>query len=344
MLRGENIICGTSTTGTGTLTLAATPVPPGGVDFDVLARATGIGFGNSAVILVSYTIIEYTNSSFTTAQQQEKGIGALTLGSSSGIANATLVRTTIQQTATNLNAQPATYTVSAPTAITIGTAANTLIFIGVGAVDTIAFEPYVDATTGTGWVGPLQGKAGNSAAMNDYFAASLQDTYCPFYWVTPMLVKRLALMTTVGTGGGTSNAYGRIYAVGSDGRPDKLLYDFGLIGTSNASLANGNTPITSGASGNGYLLMPGIYYLDLIASYSGGTTTPSIYGNTGQNLVPTVLSADQAANFAFGIPIHDRATATSGTAGAAPDPANLTSFTVRVGSDGRTPGFAFKAS
>jgi len=110
-------------------------------------------FGNSAVILVSYTIIEYTNSSFTTAQQQEKGIGALTLGSSSGIANATLVRTTIQQTATSLNSQPATYTVSAPTAITIGTAANTLIFIGVGAVDTIAFEPYVDATTGTGWAG-----------------------------------------------------------------------------------------------------------------------------------------------------------------------------------------------
>src|SRR6266446_4317995 len=291
MLRGENIICSTSTTGTGTLTLAATPVPPGGVDFDVLARATGIGFGNSAVILVSYTIIEYTNSSFTTAKQQEKGIGTLTLGSSSGIANATLVRTTIQQTATNLNAQPATYTVSAPTAITIGTAANVLIFIGVGAVDTIAFEPYIDSTTGTGWAGPLQTRDTNASALNNFFAATLQDTYCPFYWVTSMLVKRLSIQVATGTGGGTSNAYGRIYAVGSDGRPDKLLYDFGLIGTSNSSLANGNTIITSGASGNGYLLIPGIYYLDLIASYAGGTTTPQIYGMGGGGIiVPTTLS------------------------------------------------------
>src|SRR5580658_5571623 len=100
MLRGDSVICGTSPTGTGTLTLAATPVPPGGIDFDVFARATGIGFGNSAAILCSYTIIEYTDSTFAKAKQQEKGIGTLTLGSSSGIANATLARTTLQSSAT----------------------------------------------------------------------------------------------------------------------------------------------------------------------------------------------------------------------------------------------------
>src|SRR6266704_3538593 len=278
MLRGENIICGTSTTGTGTLTLAATPVPPGGIDFDVLARATGIGFGNSAAVIVSYTIIEYTDSSFASAKQQEKGLGTLTLGGSSGITNATLARTTVQQTATSLNSQPATYTVSAPTAITIGTAANTLIFIGVGAADTIAFEPYIDATTGTGWVGPIQGRNTGNGVVSDVFAASLQDTYIPFYWATSMLVKRIAIEVKTGTGGGTSNAYGRIYAVGSDGRPGKLLYDFGLIGTANSSLTNDNASITSGASGNGYLLLPGIYFLDLIASYSGNTFTPVMWG------------------------------------------------------------------
>src|SRR5258706_417112 len=109
MLRGENIICGTSTTGTGTLTLAATPVAPGGIDFDVLARATGIGFGNSAAVLVTYTIIEYTSATFAASKSTEKGIGTLTLGGSSGIANCTLARTTPQVTATNLNSQPATY-------------------------------------------------------------------------------------------------------------------------------------------------------------------------------------------------------------------------------------------
>jgi hypothetical protein len=344
MLRGDNIVCGTSTTGTGTLTLAATPAPPGGVDFDVLARATGIGFGNSAAVLVSYTIIEYTNSSFATAKQQEKGIGTLTLGGSSGIANCTLARTTVQQTATSLDAQPATYNVSAPSAITIGTAANVLVFIGVGAVDTIAFEPYVDATTGTGWAGPLQVRGSAAGGMSDIFSVTLLDTYFLFYWVTPMLVKRMAVQVATGTSGGTSNAYGRIYAVGSDGRPGKLLYDFGLLGTSNASLANGNTQITSGASGNGYLLLPGAYYLDLIASYSGGGVTPTMYGLVNSGVVPSALCADGGLAFAWGLPILDRATATGGTAGAAPDPANLTSFTPLLGSDGRFPAFAFKAS
>jgi len=346
MLRADNVICGTSTTGTGTLTLAATPTPPGGVDFDVFARATGIGFGNSAAILVSYTIIEYTSSAFSTAKATEKGIGTLTLGGSSGITNATLARTTLQSTATSLNSQPASQNIVPGTGISIGTAANTLVFIGASSADTIAFEPYVDSTStnATGYVGPLQYCLPTAAAaLNNFFAATLQDTYAPFYWTTPMLVKRISIGVAVGTSGGTSNAYARIYAVGTDGRPGKLLYDFGLLGSSNSSLASSNSIITSGAAGNGYYLVPGVYFLDLIASYAGGGTTPQAYG-TSSALVPTVLSVDQPANNAFGLPVLTRLTATGGTAGTAPDPANLTGAIGLVGGDVRTIAFGLKAS
>src|SRR4051812_24231826 len=150
MLRGDTLVCGTSTTGTGTLTLAATPGPPGGVDFDVWARATGIGFANSAAVLVSYTIIEYTDSTFATAKSHEKGVGTLTLGGSSGIANCTLARTTKQTSATSLNSQPATQNIVPGTGISIGTAANTLVFIGPSAAEIPAYEPYFYTGSGGG--------------------------------------------------------------------------------------------------------------------------------------------------------------------------------------------------
>jgi hypothetical protein len=179
--------------------------------------------------------------------------------------------------------------------------------------------------------------------MNDVFAVSLVDVYFPFYWTTPMLVKRVAVETAAAYSGGTSNAYARIYAVGTDGRPGRLLYDFGLLGTAGSSLATSNVSIVSTASGNGYMLMPGIYFLDLIASYSGGSGVPGIYG-TLSGISPQVLSTDEVQNYVHGMQVHDRATATSGTAGTAPDPANLTGFTVKVGSDNKAPGFCFKAN
>jgi hypothetical protein len=346
MVRGDNIICGTSTTGTGTLTLAACPVPPGGVDFDVFARATGIGFGNSAAVLVSYTIIEYTTSSFTTASQHEKGIGTLTLGGSSGIANCTLARTTKQSSATSLGSQPATQNILPGTGISIGTAANTLVFISPSVADTIAFPPYVDstATNATGWANPLiTSGAVTGSDADGVFQTSGQDYYIPFIWTTPMLVKRLGLDIRTATGAGTSNAYGRIYQVNSSGQPGKLLYDFGLLGTTNASLNSGNTSIQSGASGNGYFLTPGVYFLNLIASYTGNSQTPTAYGNTANFVMPATISSD-ASNFTFGRPPMGYATASSGTAGAAPDPANLTSYTVRALSGNRVVGFGLKAS
>jgi hypothetical protein len=148
MLRGESVICGTSSTGTGALTLAATPTPPGGIDFDVWARA--VGFGNSAVVPVTYTMIEYTSSVFSTAKQIEKGVGTVTLGTSSGVANASLTRTTPQVTATSLNSQPASYNANSPSAISIGTVANTLIFVAPSAADLLALSPCLESSGGPG--------------------------------------------------------------------------------------------------------------------------------------------------------------------------------------------------
>jgi hypothetical protein len=101
MLRADNVICGTSSTGTGTLTLAACPAPPGGLDFDKWLKATGLNFVSGNALLVSYTIIEYTDSAFTTVKQTEKGVGTLTLGAS--ISAATLARTTVQSTVTGMD-------------------------------------------------------------------------------------------------------------------------------------------------------------------------------------------------------------------------------------------------
>jgi hypothetical protein len=150
-MRGDGIIFGTTTTGTGTLTLAATPVQPGGIDIDAYVRATGIGFGNSAVFLVKYTIIEFTDSPTSStfsnkAKQTETSIGTVTLGSSAGIANCTLARTILQTSATSLNSQPATQNFNPGAGISIGVAANTLIFIGPSASDLLAIDPFVDTT------------------------------------------------------------------------------------------------------------------------------------------------------------------------------------------------------
>jgi len=270
MLKGESIICGTSSTGTGTLNLAATPTPPGGVDFDVLARATGNGFANSAAILVTYTIIEYTDSYFANAKSMEKGIGTLTLGGSSGIANCTLARTTPQVTATSLNSQPATYNTNGPSAINIGTAANTLIFIGPSATDSLEFSSYYETSLGDALgVHSLSSQnSGGTIQINTDV-----ENFWSFYWGVPMLAKKASMRVSTLYTGGTTNAYFRIYAVGSNGRPGKLLIDFGVLATAGSSLvATGN--VSTAVHSTGFFMTPGRYIASFYASFSGGSGTP----------------------------------------------------------------------
>jgi len=264
MIRGDSAICGTTTTGTGTLSLAACPTPPGGIDLDVLARMFGVG--NSGTSIISYTIIEYTDATFVTAKAHEKGFGVLTLGASAGVANCTLARTTKQSSATSLNAQPATMSL-APTGISIGTAANTLVFIGPSTMDMPAYLPYYDGTGGTVGCIPPVGTMSQNTGQN---LATDKHHYNAFEWRIPMLVKRCNTMVWSAYGG-TSNVYTALYAIGTDGRPGRLLIDFGLHGPANASLASGFATIASVLHPTGFFLMPGEYYFNYRWTGSGAT-------------------------------------------------------------------------
>lgn len=315
MLRADNVICGTSSTGTGTLTLAACPGPPGGLDFDKWLKATGFNFVSTNAVLVSYTIIEYTDATFATAKQTEKGIGTLTLGAS--ITAATLARTTVQSIVTGLNATPAP-TFSAPTAITIGTAANTLVFVGASAMDVPACSPYVFSFDGKGAGPACDGGNGNGNVQSTATFTSGNDLYWAFKWEVPGLIKQATLSTqsVTFTGSPTVSAYFRIYQIGTDGKPGKLLYDFGQVGTSTA-FTTGFGLFSTGNSGSGIYLTPGEYFADLAVSWSGGTG-----GSFGLNcFAGYALSGRTGTNSRQ--PGMASFSATGATIGAAPDPANV---------------------
>ncbi len=263
MLRAEHCICGTSTVGTGTLTLAACPAPPGGTDLYQAFQVQGLG--TSVAIPVSYTIVEYTGSDFQIATRQEKGVGLLTLGAS--ITATTLARTTVQQTATGMTGA-ATYDVTSPTAIAIATAANVLVFIGASSTDLVPSNPYYDVTlTGSDTLGGCPVNAGSSVTGNISIARN-NDNYNLFEWRIPTLVRTVTVkLTSPYTN--TSKIYGRLYAVGLNARPTKLLWDFGSGGL---SVITGNYALSVG--GTGFYLQPGEYFLDLmLASSSAGPAT-----------------------------------------------------------------------
>lgn len=324
-LRGEGVVCGTSTTGTGTLTLAACPSPPGGVD-PYAAFTVNASLGTSNSIPMTYTVMEYTDSTFATAKQMEKGVGALTLGAS--ITATTLARTTPQSTATGMNTSTPTYSTGAPTAISIGTAANVLVFVGASATDLPAFSPYFESSVGDGGV-PPDGAGVYQSGRGIVSLTTLQDLYSIFRWSVPMLVKRATCYVNTSTTG-TTNLYSRIYEINSSGRPGKLLYDFGVTGTANSSL-NSTGKISSGAAGSGFMLLPGEYFFDVVASFSTGSPALVAFGtNSGSTSNPpfalTASSGRLGSTMSNFTMVTQMMTASSGTAGAAPDPANLTSY------------------
>lgn len=313
MLRGENVACGTTTTGTGTLTLAATPAAVGALNFDLYLKGAGFVSGNA--VLLPYTIIEYTDSTFATPSQLEKGIGTVTLGAA--IANATLARTTPQVTQVGT-----TYDDSAPAAITIGTAANTLIFIGASAADVPAFPPYFEGSLGDAKGATPLSASNNGANLLMASGDTGKDFYWLIFWGVPILVKRATLRTgTTGysgtTGSPVSTAFFRIYQIASNGRPGKLLIDLGALGGANP-LNAAATNISTALHGSGIFLPPGMYWANFYGTWTGATgtvTQPSFLGNTG-------LIASYNSNTGV---LRSGYTATGG-ANPGPDPANVTGY------------------
>lgn len=309
MLRAENCICGTSTTGTGTLTLAACPTPPGGTDLYQAFSAQNF----TGSLSVSYCIIEYTNANLNTAKQQEKGVGTLALGGN--ITATTLARTTVQQTAINMDTSTPTYSVASPSAISIGTAANTLIFIGASSSEMAAYVPYFESSSTTFSALPVHVSGTGSNAYTHHF-----DHYFLFEWRVPMLAKRMRISIESPASGTIVRAYGRLYDIGTNGRPSKLLYDFGTFTGSNVLNSAAGSVISTAATGNGIFMSPGEYFVDLMPEVSGigaasGTLrgmTPIISGRLGY------VTASTASIIGY--------TASGGVIGAAPDPANVTAI------------------
>ncbi len=320
MLRAENCICGTTSTGTGTLALAACPAPPGGTDLFQAFNSQALG--TAVAIPISYTIIEYTGTTFQTASKQEKGIGSLTLGAN--LAASTLARTTVQQTATSMETT-ATYDLTAPTAISISQAVNTLVFIGASAAELLGCSPYFEsslpASDGLGAL-PVNGGGAYTAGIPLTNGA---DHYHLFEWRVPMLAKKVAITVTTTRSGGTGALYGRLYAVGANtgvqARPTKLLYDFGtFVG---ATILNTVSDRATSATGSGFYMGAGEYFLNIFTTSSGGSGTAQV-GNFPRPYNPGRLG------YATGIGAALILRATSGSA-VAGDPANITSIDI-VGS------------
>lgn len=318
MLRAENCICGTTTTGTGTLALSTCPKPPGGTDLFQAFNAQSLGTASSFPI--SYTIIEYTGSAFGTASKQEKGVGLLTLGAN--LAATTLARSKVQQTAINMDST-ATYDVTSPTPVNISTAANTLVFIGASAAEIVGCDPYFDLTLPSGnTAGALPVNAGGDISASGS-GVSLTvgggNYYIPFEWRVPMLARICTVNVSVRITA-SSVAYGRIYAIGSGAVPTKLLYDFGQFkgnaGVSNNAWTATGRVITSNAGG-GFFLGAGEYFLNVATSFAGASAP----------ILSTFTSAYSTGRFGYcsgvGVPLMMDASGFTSSAG---DPAAIASL------------------
>lgn len=319
MLRGENIVCGLASGGTGDLTLSAAPSSVGALDFRQWSTALN-GFTTGKTLLLPYTLIEYTDSTFETPSQVETGIGTIVLAGTIGAM--TIERTTVLTTQTG-----STYDESAATALNIGTAANTLIFIGVNAWGVPAFTPYLDQSLDTTYgVGGLASGAPGLLTPNSEGATG-NDTYALIIIPRPVFAKvaRIEVETAYSgtTGTPISAAYASLYQLDPNGKPGHLLVDFGSFGT---NPLNG-TGVKAATAGTGMLIPPGEYWQRIFLTWSGAT------GTVTQAKLRAYTPVRAALQFVT-TTARAQKKATGGAAGAAPDPANVASWANTAGGTG----------
>lgn len=262
----DQALCGTTTAGTGALTLAAPPAAINGAD--PYAAFSGMGLGTTTGFLVPASIVEYTDSTLQHELQSESGLYTLKFGAN--LAASTLARTLIFQTVTSMNSQPATVngpTGSAPTAITIGTAANVVVYFGpVAWLARQSFSSYVTASGSDGLgVCPTQFTQANGTN-----AAYTSGTvvYQRVEIATSMWIKSVSLWMVTAFGGTSCTLSCALYEVGSDGNPGKKLLNF----ANNTTIpTNANTLAATTA-----LWVPaGTYYLGILYVGVGQTTAPN---------------------------------------------------------------------
>lgn len=262
---GEGIVCGTSTTGTGTLTLAACPSAVGGAN-------PVVALGTSGAWPCSPVIIEYTDSTFQTISQMEVGRNC-TLTLAAAITSATLTRSP------EVTFTGGTYNNSAPSAISIGTAANVLVFFGPSSFDTLGSLLSYNASGITNGDGlgatPVQGSSTSNSVL------VVGTSYFQRVWIAVSgLVKSASVRCTAAITTPTSNSVAAaLFESDTNGLPSKRVIDFGSVsGTSGAPLgATGNVTFTASSA---VYLRAGFYIFGILATKTGGSGNPSLRGAT----------------------------------------------------------------
>lgn len=312
MIRGDNIVCGTSSNGTGTLTLASTPANVGALDFYAFATAIN-GYTNGKVLLVPYTLIEFADSTFSVPVREETGIGTLTLGAN--LAATTLARTTVLTTGVVGGA----YVNASATAVAIGTAGNTLILMGQASSLLFSGTPYWDAALsdqgGLYSVTHSSGNAGNTTLTQE---ATGQTIFFPWVSMKPVFAKVARIRVSTIYTGGTTTGFLSLYQDGTNGRPGRLLVDFGTLGAS--PFNSGSVPFYLAATAaTGIYLPPGEYWGALYFTYTGGSGSAVVSG-----LNPAIVLGRAPISVAALAQINNFSA--SGGASTAPDPAASTGY------------------
>lgn len=314
-IRSDQLGCGTSTTGTGTLTCAA---PPTGINaVDPYAAFSGSGFGTSVGVPVLYSIVEYTDSTFGKPKQSESGRGTFLIGGS--LTASTLARTQIFQTAASMDSQPATNTgmnTASPTAITIGTAANVVIWFG--DLSWVPMEAMTAvATSGVTSIDNLGfcGDTITTAGGQNLTLTSGRLHHCRVAFRHSMFIKSLSLYLQTNFAGTSNTLDCAMYDIGSDGRPGKRLLTF----AQGTTLNTGNTITVSATTG--LFFHAGVYYASFLYVGVGQTTAPAI------RLVQPCAASPLGMNNSSVFGPCGYATVNSQSAGTLADPATLTSLT-----------------
>ena len=240
------------TGGTGTLTLASVSGWP---------QPSSV-FGTSGTRMVQYEICEYTDATFATLANYERGVGSLVL--STGVLT--------RNPAATWNAT--TYTSTGATALSIGaTAANVQILLSANTVTQAPALPTMQSTLfGTG-LSPFNTRQTADSAGGTAALTANTNYYIPvqFAFGKPLTAVAVEVTTLVAA----TNVRIAVYDWGTDGLPQNLVHEF-TSGTQVDSSSTGVKTIT----GN-WFIPPGWYWLMIQSNGAPTLRTYTVNCSTG---------------------------------------------------------------
>ena len=249
---GDWIEATSSTGGSGALTLADVPGSP---------NYTHV-FGASGSRLVSYTVLEFTDSSRATIAKSETGVGSINL--STGVLTRTVPRLTWNGT---------TYNNTTPSALAFGsTPDNIRITCGPHSWRADGSSPFYRITSPSSAFRSFH-TIGYSAGSNNTVQANL-ETYVPHYWAGGAF-DGYAIWLDQASATGPSGLKVAIYEVSSDGGPGAMLVD---MQSTPLDIRNGGTTgvFVSATLAAPVYLPPGWYYVAMLAQVTAGVRGQSI--------------------------------------------------------------------